>query len=146
MKQSILFLIMLLFLSTNLYAEELHYHKDMWCLNPDGTPKVAISKNDDGSIYMLREDGAIVGYEYYKKVSLQAVFKAKAEYYGIPAQIPSKKTEYDSEKISGTVIVEPVSPTQIYMYSWQEGAEAHILMTYNPATKTTRETTCESLP
>ena len=85
MKKFILFLIMLVFLSTNLYAEELHYHKEMWCLNPDGTPAGTISKNDDGSIYMLDENGAEIGYENYKKASLQEVFKVRAEYYGIPA-------------------------------------------------------------
>ena len=146
MKKSILFLFMLVFLSTNLYAEELHYYENMWCLNPDGTPAGTISKNDDGSIDMLDENGAGLGRENYKKASLQEVFKVMAEYYGIPAQIPSKKTEYDSEEIAGKVIVEPVSSTQIYMSIWQDGGENHILMTYNPATKTTRATTCMSLP
>lgn len=146
MKKSILFLIMFVFLSTNLYAEELHYHENMWCLNPDGTPAGTISKNDDGSIDMLDENGAGLGRENYKKASLQAVFKVMAEYYGIPAQIPSKKIDYDSEEIAGKVIVEPVSSTQIYMSIWQDGGENHILMTYNPSTKTTRATTCMSLP
>lgn len=146
MKKIILFSIMLVFLSTNLYAEELHYHENMWCLNPDGTPAGTISKNDDGSIDMLDENGAEIGYENYKKASLQEVFKVRAEYYGIPAQIPSKKTDYDSEEISGEVTVEPVSSNQIYMSTWQDGGEKHILMTYNPATKTTRATTCVSLP
>lgn len=91
MKKSILFLIMFVFLSTNLYAEELHYHENMWCLNPDGTPAGTISKNDDGSIDMLDENGAGLGRENYKKASLQAVFKVMAEYYGIPAQIHLKK-------------------------------------------------------
>lgn len=145
MKQSILFLIMLVFLSTNLYAEELHYHKEMWCLNPDGTPAGTTRKNDDGSINIFDTYGTM-GYEDYKKNSLQEVFKAKAEYYGIPAQIPSKETEYDSEKISGTVVVDPVSPNQIYMSTWQDGGDNQILMTYNPATKTTRVTTCMALP
>ena len=146
MKKSILFLIMFVFLSTNLYAEELHYHENMWCLNPDGTPAGTISKNDDGSIDMLDENGAGLGRGNYKKASLQAVFKVMAEYYGIPAQIPSKKIDYDSEEIAGKVIVEPVSSTQIYMSIWQDGGENHILMTYSPSTKTTRATTCMSLP
>lgn len=144
MKKSILFLIMLLFLSTNLYAEELHYHKEMWCLKPDGTPN-GMTENDNGVIWIFDLEGGSSKDEY-RTQSLQAVFKAKAEYYGIPAQIPSKKTEYDSEKISGTVIVDPVSPTQVYMSSWQDGGDNQILMTYNPATKTTRVTTCMALP
>lgn len=146
MKKFILFLIMLVFLSTNLYAEELHYHENMWCLNPDGTPAGTISKLDNGGISMLDENGAELGYENYKKTSLQEVFKVRAEYYGIPAQIPSKKKDYDSEEIAGTVTVEPVSSTQIYMSTWQEGGENHILMTYNPATKITRATTCVTIP
>ncbi len=146
MKKFILLLSMLLFLSTNIYAEELHYHKEMWCLNPDGTPAGTISKNDYGSIDILDENGAGLGSEDYKKTSLQEVFKVIAEYYGIPAQIPSKKTDYNSEKIPVTVTVEPVSATQIYMYIQQDGGEDSILMTYNPATKTTHKTTCFSLP
>ena len=145
MKKVILFLLMMIFLSTNLYAEELYYHKEMWCLKPDGTPKGTIHKNDDGSINIFDKDGTM-GYEDYKKASLQAVFKVRAEYYGIPAQIPSKKIDYDSEKIAGTVTVEPVSSTQIYMSTWQEGGEDHILMTYNPATNIIHETVCVSIP
>ncbi len=145
MKKSILFLLMMIFLSSNLYAEELHYNENMWCLKTDGTPKGTIHKNDDGSINIFDKDGTM-GYEDYKKASLQAVFKVRAEYYGIPAQIPSKKIDYDSEEIAGTVTVEPVSSTQIYMSTWQEGGENHILMTYNPATKTTRATTCMAVP
>ena len=145
MKKFILFLIMLVFLSTNLYAEELHYHKEMWCLNPDGTPAGTTRKNDDGSINIFDTDGTM-GYEDYKKNSLQEVFKVMAKYCGIPAQIPSKKTDYDSEEIAGIVTVEPVSSNQIYMSTWQDGGEDRILMTYNPATKTTRVTTCVSLP
>ena len=146
MKKSILFLIMLVFLSTNLYAEELHYHEDMWCLNPDGTPNGTISKNDYGSIDILDDNGAGLGQEYYKKASLQSAYKDEAVEYGIPTQKPSKKTEYDSEKISGIVKVEPVSSTQIYMSTWQDGGINRILMTYNPATKTTHTTICFSLP
>ena len=145
MQKFILFLIMLVFLSTNIYAEELHYHKEMWCLNPDGTPAGTTRKNDDGSINIFDTDGTM-GSEDYKKTSLQEVFKVMAEYYGIPAQIPSKKTDYNSEKIPVTVTVEPVSATQIYMYIQQDGGEDSILMTYNPATKTTHKTTCFSLP
>ena len=144
MKKSILFLIMLLFLSTNLYAEELHYHKEMWCLKPDGTPNGRTEENN-GVIDIFDSYGGSSTDEY-RTQSLQAAFKAKAEYYGIPAQIPSKKTEYDSEKISGTVVVDPVSPNQIYMSTWQDGGDNQILMTYNPATKTTRVTTCMALP
>lgn len=146
MKKFILFLIMLVFLSTNLYAEELHYHKEMWCLNPDGTPAGTISKNDYGSIDILDENGAGLGREYYKKALLQSAYKDEAVEYGIPAQIPSKKTEYNSEEIAGIVTVEPVSSNQIYMSTWQDGGEDRILMTYNPATKMTRVTTCVSLP
>ena len=145
MKKSILFLLMMVFLSTNLYAEELHYHENMWCLKPDGTPNGNIHKNDDGSINIFDKDGTM-GYEDYKKASLQEVFKVSAKYCGIPAQIPSKKIDYDSEEIDGIVTVEPVSSNQIYMSTWQEGGEDRILMTYNPATKTTRITTCVSLP
>ena len=145
MQKFILFLIMLVFLSTNLYAEELHYHENMWCLNPDGTPAGTTRKNDDGSINIFDTDGTM-GSEDYKKTSLQEVFKVMAEYYGIPAQIPSKKTDYNSEKIPVAVTVEPVSATQIYMYIQQDGGEDSILMTYNPATKTTHKTTCFSLP
>ena len=145
MKKFILLLSMLLFLSTNIYAEELHYHKEMWCLNPDGTPAGTTRKNDDGSINIFDTDGTM-GSEDYKKTSLQEVFKVMAEYYGIPAQIPSKKTDYNSEKIPVTVTVEPVSATQIYMYIWQDGGEDSILMTYNPATKITRVTECYILP
>ena len=145
MQKFILFLIMLVFLSTNIYAEELHYHKEMWCLNPDGTPAGTTRKNDDGSINIFDTDGTM-GSEDYKKTSLQEVFKVMAEYYGIPAQIPSKKTDYNSEKIPVTVTVEPVSATQIYMYIWQDGGEDSILMTYNPATKITRVTECYILP
>ena len=137
---------MLVFLSTNLYAEELHYHKEMWCLNPDGTPAGTISKNDYGSIDILDENGAGLGREYYKKALLQSAYKDEAVEYGIPAQIPSKKTEYNSEEIAGIVTVEPVSSNQIYMSTWQDGGEDRILMTYNPATKMTRVTTCVSLP
>ncbi len=144
MKKSILFLIMLVFLSTNLYAEELHYHENIWCLKPDGTPN-GMTENDNGVIWIFDLEGGSSKDEY-RTQSLQAAFKAKAEYYGIPAQIPSEKTEYDSEKISGTVIVEPVSPTQIYMSTWQDGGDNQILMTYNPVTKTTRVTTCMALP
>ena len=146
MKKFILFLIMLVFLSTNLYAEELHYHKEMWCLNPDGTPAGTISKNDYGSIDILDENGAGLGREYYKKALLQSAYKDEAVEYGIPAQIPSKKTEYNSEEIAGKVTVEPVSSNQIYMPIWMEGGEDRILMTYNPATKTTHKTICFSLP
>lgn len=146
MKKFILFLIMLVFLSTNIYAEELHYHKEMWCLNPDGTPAGTISKNDYGSIDILDENGTGLGREYYKKTSLQSAYKDEAVEYGIPAQIPSKKTKYKSEEIAGTVTVEPVSSTQIYMSIWMEGGEDSILMTYNPATKTTHKTICFSLP
>ena len=145
MQKFILFLIMLVFLSTNIYAEELHYHKEMWCLNPDGTPAGTTRKNDDGSINIFDTDGTM-GSEDYKKKSLQEVFKVMAEYYGIPAQIPSKKTDYNSEKIPVTVTVEPVSATQIYMYIQQDGGEDSILMTYNPATKITRVTECYILP
>ena len=145
MKKFILLLSMLVFLSTNIYAEELHYHKEMWCLNPDGTPAGTTRKNDDGSINIFDTDGTM-GSEDYKKTSLQEVFKVMAEYYGIPAQIPSKKTDYNSEKIPVTVTVEPVSATQIYMYIWQDGGEDSILMTYNPATKITRVTECYILP
>ena len=145
MQKFILFLIMLVFLSTNIYAEELHYHKEMWCLNPDGTPAGTTRKNDDGSINIFDTDGTM-GSEDYKKTSLQEVFKVMAEYYGIPAQIPSKKTDYNSEKIPVTVTVEPVSATQIYMYIQQDGGEDSILMTYNPATKITRVTECYILP
>ena len=145
MKKFILLLSMLLFLSTNIYAEELHYHKEMWCLNPDGTPAGTTRKNDDGSINIFDTDGTM-GSEDYKKTSLQEVFKVMAEYYGIPAQIPSKKTDYNSEKIPVTVTVEPVSATQIYMYIQQDGGEDSILMTYNPATKITRVTECYILP
>ena len=145
MQKFILFLIMLVFLSTNLYAEELHYHENMWCLNPDGTPAGTTRKNDDGSINIFDTDGTM-GSEDYKKTSLQEVFKVMAEYYGIPAQIPSKKTDYNSEKIPVAVTVEPVSATQIYMYIWQDGGEDSILMTYNPATKITRVTECYILP
>lgn len=144
MKKSILFLIMLLILSTNLYAEELHYHKNMWCLKPDGTPN-GMTENDNGVIWIFDLEGGSSKDEYLTQ-SLQAAFKDNAVYYGIPAQIPSKETEYDSEKISGTVVVDPVSPNQIYMSTWQEGGENQILMTYNPATKTTRVTTCMALP
>ena len=69
MQKFILFLIMLVFLSTNLYAEELHYHENMWCLNPDGTPAGTTRKNDDGSINIFDTDGTM-GSEDYKKTSL----------------------------------------------------------------------------
>ena len=95
---------------------------------------------------ILDENGAGLGQEYYKKASLQSAYKDEAVEYGIPTQIPSKKTEYDSEKISGIVKVEPVSSTQIYMSTWQDGGINRILMTYNPATKTTHTTICFSLP
>lgn len=144
MKQSILFLIMLVFLSTNLYAEELHYHKEMWCLKPDGTPNGRTEENN-GVIDIFDSYGGSSTDEY-RTQSLQAAFKAKAEYYGIPAQVPSKKIEYHSEKISGIVKVEPVSPTQIYMLARMDGGDTQTLMTYNPATKTTRVTTCMSVP
>lgn len=144
MKKSILFLIMLVFLSTNLYAEELHYHKEMWCLKPDGTPNGRTEENN-GVIDIFDSYGGSSTDEY-RTQSLQAAFKAKAEYYGIPAQVPSKKIEYHSEKISGIVKVEPVSPTQIYMLARMDGGDTQTLMTYNPATKTTRVTTCMSVP
>lgn len=144
MKKSILFLIMLVFLSTNLYAEELHYHKEMWCLKPDGTPNGRTEENN-GVIDIFDSYGGSSTDEY-RTQSLQAAFKAKAEYYGIPAQVPSKKIEYHSEKISGIVVVDPVSPTQIYMLARMDGGDTQTLMTYNPATKTTRVTTCMSVP
>ena len=144
MQKFILFLIMLVFLSTNLYAEELHYHENMWCLNPNGTPN-GMTENDNGVIWIFDLEGGSSKDEY-RTQSLQTVFEANAEYYGIPAQIPSKKIDYDSEKIPVTVTVEPVSATQIYMYIWQDGGEDSILMTYNPATKTTRVTKCMEVP
>ncbi len=136
MKKFILFLIMLVFLSTNLYAEELHYHKEMFCLNPDGTPLGE----------MERAKYAIIIDEVYKKASLQEVFKENAGYAGIPTQIPSKKIVYNSEKIAGVVAVEPVSSTQVFMSEGQDGGDTNTLMTYNPATKTTRITTCYEVP
>lgn len=136
MKKIILFLIMLVFLSTNLYAEELHYHKDMYCLNPDGTPLGEMERDRD----------AIIIDEDYKKISLQDAFKEQAGYAGIPTQIPSKNIEYNSEKIAGVVTIEPVSSTQVFILESQDGGDTATLMTYNPATKTTRITTCYEVP
>ncbi len=146
MKKSILFLLMIVFVSTNLYAEELHYHKEMWCLKPDGTPKGIKKFDEDGYGRIKNKEGGDNGYDNYQKESLQTLYTQRAIEYGITTQIPSKKTQYDSEKIAGSVTVEPISNTQIYMSIWQDGGEDHILMTYNPATNIIHETVCVSIP
>ncbi len=148
MKKTVLLLLMMVFLLTNLYAEEFHYHEDLWCLKPDGTPKGRIVVREDGSINMVDDDGD-TSIDRYIKESLQTVYEKKAISRGIPIQIPSTEMEYHykiSDSVAALAIVEPISATQIYMYTWQEGDEAgedHILMTYDPFTKITRYTACQ---
>ena len=108
MKKSILFLLMMIFVSSNLYAEELHYHENMWCLKPDGTPKGIKKFDEDGYGRIKNKEGGDNGYDNYQKESLQTLYKQRAIEFGIPTQIPSKKTQYDSEEIAGTVKVEQV--------------------------------------
>ncbi len=145
MKKSILFVLMIIFVSTNLYAEELHYHNEMWCLKPDGTPNGIAAVMEDGSISIFHDE---VGFstDRYIKESLQTVYEEYAIDYGIPTQIPSKRIEYDIEENSGTVIVNPISATQIYIFIMQHGSYTYILMTYDPFTKTTRYTACTPVP
>lgn len=145
MKKVILFLLMMIFVSSNLYAEELHYHKGMWCLNPDNTYAGKTSFEDSYVSIYNEEDGSS-GYDDYQKGSLQTLYRQRAIEFGIPTQIPSKKIVYNSEKIDGTVIVEPISNTQIYMLISQAGGEIAILMTYYPDKHLTRRTFCYEMP
>ena len=79
MKKSILFLILFTFLSVNLYAEELHYHEEMFCLKPDGTPNGETSVQD-GVTYITVPDGAGQSSDEIKKQSLQEVYAQYAKF------------------------------------------------------------------
>ncbi len=140
MKKTVLFVLMTVFLSTNLYAEELHYHKEMFCLKPDGTPNGEAVVTEFDSIEIFDGDSCI-GTDGYIEGSLQSVYASQALHFDIPTQIPSKKIEYDRQR-RGLVTVEPISATQIYIYIRQDVGDTHVLMTYDPFTKTTRSTDC----
>ncbi len=136
--------VMILLLSY-LYAEELHYHKGMWCLNPDGSPRGEITQ-EEGYISMFNESDATGGTTRYTYESLQEAFMEEAIEYGIPQTIPLKKVVYESEKIAGKVTVEPISKTQIYIGTWQDGGEMANLLTYYPDKKQTKKTFCYEIP
>lgn len=138
-------LLLVFFLSTSLYAQELHYHKNMWCLKPDGTPNGNIHK-ENGYISMFDESDASGGTDRYVNQSLKEAFTQEAIEYGIPQTIPLKNITYRSEKISGSVTIEPISQNQIYIGTYQDGGEMAVLLTYYPDRKQTRKTFCYSVP
>lgn len=147
MNKSILFLVMFIFLSVNLYAEELHYHEEMFCLKPDGTPNGETSVVD-GVTYITVPDGAGQSSDEMKKQSLQEVYAQIAKYNKLPEKIPSKKTTYNLHDGALVINVEPVSKTQVLITFFHREASSYepMLLTYYPDKKITRETYCVDLP
>lgn len=147
MKKSILFLILFTFISVNLYAEELHYHEEMFCLKPDGTPNGETSVQD-GVTYITVPDGAGQSSDEIKKQSLQEVYAQIAKYNKFPEKIPSKKTTYNLHGGALIIEVEPVSKTQVLITFFHREASTRepTLLTYYPDKKITRQTDCIDLP
>lgn len=147
MNKSILFLVMFILLSANLYAEELHYHEEMFCLKPDGTPNGETSVKD-GVTYINVPDGAGQSSDELKKQSLQEVYAQIAKYNKLPEKIPSKKTTYNLHDGALVINVEPVSKTQVLITFFHREAPSYepMLLTYYPDKKITRETYCVDLP
>lgn len=144
MKKSIL-LVMMILLSSHLHAEELHYHKGMWCLKSDGSPKGRVTQ-EEGYISIFNENDATGGTDRYTNQSLQEAFIEQAIKQGIPKTIPLKKVVYKSEKIGGEVTIEPISKNQVYIGTWQDGNETANLLTYYSDKKQTRKTFCYEVP
>lgn len=147
MKKSILFLLMIVFVSTNLYAEELHYHNEMFCLKQDGTPngRTAVV---DGITYIDVPDGAGQSMDRIINKPLKEVYAEIAGYNGLPATIPSKKTEYTLRKGALVIEVEPLSKNQVLIITTHVEASTvePTLLTYNPYKNVTRKTDCIDLP
>ncbi len=147
MKKSILFLLMMVFLSTNLYAEELHYHKEMWCLKPDGTPN-GITEVKDGVTYIYIPDAGTDSIDELKKQSLQEVYAFLAKVNGFPKIIPSKKTTYTLRNGTFLIEVEPISKNQVLLIFIEREAPTRepALLTYYPDKHLTRQTFCYEMP
>ena len=147
MNKSILFLVMFILISANLYAEELHYHEEMFCLKPDGTPNGETSVQD-GVTYITVPDGAGQSSDEMKKQSLQEVYAQYAKFNEFPTEIPSKKTTYNLHDGALVIEVEPVSKTQVLITFFHREASTRepVLLTYYPDKKITRETYCVDLP
>lgn len=148
MKKSILFLLMMIFLSSNLYAEELHYHKNMWCLKPDGTPNGRTEVKDGVTYIYLPPDAGVGSEDELKKQSLQEVYAEIAEAYRLPKRIPIGKTTYMFHDGALIIDVETISKNQVLLIFFEQEAPASrpALLTYYPYKHLTRQTFCYHTP